>query len=115
MAHSYHCVNPLAWLNAIMVERKPQDQDKFVLRLPDGMRERIKFVAERNKRSMNAEIIATLEEKYPYITQDQADEMMALLIRYFEIKKPTNISSENYAVIRRDLTEYFRAFLPKKE
>lgn len=44
----------------------PSDkQDKFVLRLPDGMRDRIKSAAEANNRSMNAEIVATLEEKYP--------------------------------------------------
>lgn len=44
-----------------------QHQDKFVLRLPDGMRDRIKLAAEVNNRSMNAEIVATLEEKYPAI------------------------------------------------
>ncbi|PDT80044.1 Arc family DNA-binding protein [Sinorhizobium sp. BJ1] len=47
--------------------KKPviQPQDKYVLRLPDGMRDRIKAAADRNGRSMNAEIIATLEEAYP--------------------------------------------------
>ncbi|MGI8390549.1 Arc family DNA-binding protein [Brucella anthropi] len=39
--------------------------DKFVLRLPGGMRERIKDIADKNNRSMNAEIIATLEQAYP--------------------------------------------------
>lgn len=39
--------------------------DKFMLRLPDGMRDRIKAAAEAANRSMNAEIVATLEEKYP--------------------------------------------------
>lgn len=39
--------------------------DQFMLRLPDGMRDRIKAAAEANNRSMNAEIVATLEEKYP--------------------------------------------------
>lgn len=38
--------------------------DKFMLRLPDGMRDRIKAAAEANSRSMNAEIVATLDEKY---------------------------------------------------
>jgi hypothetical protein len=42
-----------------------QSQDKFVLRLPDGMRDRIKAAASDNNRSMNAEIIAALEERYP--------------------------------------------------
>ncbi len=48
-----------------MKEPLAKDQEKFVLRLPDGMRDRIKLAAERNNRSMNAEIIAALEEKYP--------------------------------------------------
>ena len=39
--------------------------DQFVVRLPDGMRERIKAAADANNRSMNAEIVAALEEKYP--------------------------------------------------
>ncbi|MBX4873258.1 Arc family DNA-binding protein [Rhizobium bangladeshense] len=42
-----------------------QSQDKYVLRLPDGMRDRIKAQADKNNRSMNAEIIATLEREYP--------------------------------------------------
>ena len=47
------------------MEEKRKLTDKFMLRLPDGMRERIKNVAELNYRSMNAEILATLEEAYP--------------------------------------------------
>ena len=35
--------------------------DKFVVRLPDGMRERIAEVARDHHRSMNSEIIARLE------------------------------------------------------
>lgn len=42
-----------------------RESDKFMLRLPDGMRDRIKAAADANRRSMNAEIVATLEEKYP--------------------------------------------------
>lgn len=36
-------------------------QDQFVLRFPDGLRDRVKNAAQRNRRSMNAEIIAALE------------------------------------------------------
>ena len=36
--------------------------DKFVVRLPDGMRERIADLARNNHRSMNSEIIARLEQ-----------------------------------------------------
>lgn len=46
----------------------PSDQqDKFVLRLPDGMRDRIKAAAEKSGRSMNAEIIHALEIIYPEV------------------------------------------------
>lgn len=48
-----------------MTDFPSQQQDKFVLRMPDGMRDRIKLEAEKNNRSMNAEIIALLEREYP--------------------------------------------------
>lgn len=48
-----------------MQDRKPQDQDKFVVRLPDGMRDRIKAAADANSRSMNAEIVSVLEDRFP--------------------------------------------------
>lgn len=43
------------------------------------MRDRIKAAAEANNRSMNAEIVATLEEKYP------APALDAALLRIFEL------------------------------
>ena len=36
--------------------------DKFVVRLPEGMRERIADIARSHHRSMNSEIIARLEQ-----------------------------------------------------
>lgn len=48
------------------VEENRTLSDKFMLRLPDGMRQRIKAAADANNRSMNAEIVATLEERYPH-------------------------------------------------
>lgn len=36
------------------------DQDKFIIRLPDGMRDQIKAAAEASGRSMTAEIVARL-------------------------------------------------------
>jgi len=38
--------------------------DKFQLRFPDGMRDRIKQAAEESGRSMNAEIIHRLEQSF---------------------------------------------------
>lgn len=41
--------------------RSPQTSDKFILRLPDGMRSEIAAEAKANGRSMNAEIVARIE------------------------------------------------------
>ncbi|AYC99982.1 Arc family DNA-binding protein [Neorhizobium sp. NCHU2750] len=38
-----------------------QDAERVHLRLPDGLRDRLKRVAELNGRSMNSEIVARLE------------------------------------------------------
>jgi plasmid stability protein len=40
------------------------DQDKFIIRLPDGMREQIREAAEANGRSMTAEIVARLRTTF---------------------------------------------------
>ncbi len=45
--------------------RPSRSSDQFIVRLPDGLRDRIKTAADANNRSMNAEIVATLEAEYP--------------------------------------------------
>ncbi|GLO70352.1 hypothetical protein MACH17_18690 [Phaeobacter inhibens] len=40
-----------------------------MLRLPDGMRDRIKAAAAENGRSMNSEIVGTLLEAYPPVNE----------------------------------------------
>lgn len=50
----------------------PSEQaDKYLLRLPEGMRERLKAAAQENNRSMNAEIVARLEQSF--LTKVRAD------------------------------------------
>lgn len=39
--------------------------DKIIIRVPDGMRDRIKRAADANGRSMNAELLVLLERAYP--------------------------------------------------
>lgn len=41
-------------------DRVPQEADKFIVRLPEGMRDILKARAAGNNRSMNAEIVAIL-------------------------------------------------------
>lgn len=48
------------------MSKKPvQPQDKYVLRLPDGLRDRIKAKSELHGRSMNTEIVRVLEREFP--------------------------------------------------
>lgn len=44
-----------------MASETNRESDKFLVRLPDGMRDRIRAAADRNIRSMNAEIVHSLE------------------------------------------------------
>lgn len=76
-----------------MTKEPLQPQDKYVLRLPDGMRNRIKMAAEKNKRSMNAEIIDTLEREYP---------------------EPSDVMYVHIDNIRRALDKYQRETDPKE-
>lgn len=47
-----------SWHKRIMMT---PDQNKYVVRFPEGLRDRIKEEAERNCRSMNAEIVFHLQ------------------------------------------------------
>ncbi len=57
MAISHDCVNRNIVAHSLMTERSPQDQDKYVVRFPDGMRDRLKEEAANSGRSLNAEIV----------------------------------------------------------
>jgi hypothetical protein len=47
-------------------EKYPSElAERFQIRLPPGLRDRIRSAAEGNGRSMNTEIVQTLEEAYP--------------------------------------------------
>lgn len=64
--------------------------DKFVVRLPDGMRERIADVARNHHRSMNSEIIARLEQSL--IQEDSLGDELNLRLDGPELSLRTNAS-----------------------
>ena len=64
-----------------MNERTPQSKDKFIVRLPDGLRDRIKIVADANGRSMNSEVVAVLEERFPAPFGDEVTDPGAQFLR----------------------------------
>lgn len=85
MAKSHPCVKRKLMANSRMSKKPAQEpvqpQDKYVLRMPDGMRDRIKLAADQNGRSMNAEIIASIE------SSGEVDRLRAeLLAKDAEIK-----------------------------
>lgn len=72
--------------------RPGRGADSFIVRFPDGMRDRIKNEAAKNGRSMNAEIIARLERSFHVATaptkdvnssDDHLSEVAQKLIRLF--------------------------------
>lgn len=48
----------------------PSLVEKFVIRLPKGLREQIKTLSEHNRRSMNSEIIMVLEKHIQQFSQE---------------------------------------------
>jgi hypothetical protein len=50
-----------------------RESDKFMLRFPDGMRDHVREEAERNYRSMNAEIVFQLSRAYAQTETKKAD------------------------------------------
>ena len=68
MAIGHHPVKkkwPLATIGCLMSPDFPsRGLDKFVLRLPDRMRDKIGVAARANKRTMNAEIVQRLEASF---------------------------------------------------
>lgn len=91
-------------------DSKSRKLDQYIVRFPDGMRERIKAAAEKNNRSMNAEIVKlidegfeqrahfewieaqhrTLEEDDPY---HQLEQMQREMEERFESEKRQNTNS----------------------
>lgn len=60
-------------------KRPIQPNDKYIVRFPDGMRDRIAEIAKENGRSMNAEIVARLEESLAKESELTQESIAALL------------------------------------
>ena len=61
-----------------------KEQDKYVFRFPDGMRDAIKILAKANNRSLNAEIVArlqqTLDEATPQLQGVDLERLATLIV-----------------------------------
>lgn len=82
-----------------------KDQDKFVLRLPDGMRDRLKASAEANKRSMNAEIIDRLELTFDLASEVMSDPAQILMDQLKKSDEKQEAARREYEAARREYEE----------
>jgi len=55
--------------------------ERFQVRMPDGLRDRIADAAKANGRSMNAEIVAALTEKFPEPTDPEFEKFYEMAQR----------------------------------
>lgn len=62
-----HCQYPKP-MESSKSQRAPQSADKYVLRLPDGMRDKLADLARANNRSMNAEMVHILQQAIDGVT-----------------------------------------------
>lgn len=63
-------------------EKYPSETaERFQVRLPAGLRDRIKAYAERHGRSMNTEIVRVLENEFPppWSVEDRMQDLLGLL------------------------------------
>lgn len=59
---------------------KQDDYTRYTIRIPTPLYERVKAAA--GEKSVNAEIVATLEEKYPSPVGDQISEVIAAWLKF---------------------------------
>lgn len=60
--------------------------DKVLVRMPDGMRDRLKAAAKDRNRTMNAEIVARLDESFGHGASDEAIKALALRLAETELE-----------------------------
>lgn len=74
-----------------------REQDKFVIRLPDGLRPQIAAIARKNQRSMNGEIIIRLQRS---LIQDQLrdeqEKIISVLLKQIEDLKAREATPCSY-------------------
>lgn len=67
-----------------------QTQDRYIVRFPDGMRDKIQEEAKANNRSMNAEIVARLERSFePVLQHDEPLRLRMALAGHREVTMST--------------------------
>lgn len=72
-----------------------RDSDKYVVRLPEGMRDRIAMAAKQNSRTMNAEIVARLQASFDQASLGESyAEGMKYVMEAVEARKKVDAVNE---------------------
>jgi hypothetical protein len=97
-----------------LVQAVGRSSDQFMLRLPDGMRDMIAEMAERNGRSMNAEIVSALAHQIarfapnasvpPGMGEIMADAMVERIMRG-EIQYEVRAAGQKLEAIAKELDQ----------
>ncbi len=82
----------LGQYHSLMEPKLPQDTesrhaDKYIIRFPDGMRDRLKEEAKTNNRTLNAEIVARLQNSFDAqesATKSHQDDLLPLSAEMIE-------------------------------
>ena len=85
-----------------LVVNNSRSADKFVVRFPDDMRDRIAEVAKHNHRSMNSEIVARLESS---LKQDQV----------MDYNNPVALNENEITAHERELLQRFRQLTQRQQ
>ncbi|TBB67721.1 Arc family DNA-binding protein [Rhizobium ruizarguesonis] len=99
--------------HSLMAARTPQAQDKYILRLPLGMRDRLKSEAQNNSRSLNAEMVQRLTESLE-LNVEHEDLWRELHKRDARIKQLEAESNATEKLLRETLDEY-KAIVSKQD
>lgn len=81
-----------------MADSTPKQEPPYGLRMSPDLKARVKASADANNRSMNAEIVATLEEKYPP-PRDPLPPDMRLLVDYLRLVESAETDEERTAFL----------------
>lgn len=92
-----------------------RDIAPFGVRMPPALKDRVQAAAKANNRSMNAEIVATLEEKYPAPVVYEFDiELAEKIIHDLKVVKEKIDLAPN-AELRNDFLRRYEKVLAKFE
>jgi plasmid stability protein len=74
-------------------DKYPSEQaERFIVRMPAGMREQLRFAADRNGRSMNAEVVDRLERSFA--EPGTASELLHQIVEHAETASALVAASE---------------------